>query len=193
VTVADAYGPIDWDCDGSANKLTADINGDSAKNTLNGYDDWKNLKFKVGAIGNAGAVSNPVQTILTEMTPQILSEIKPLDAPAPVTTASSTPPANANGWNDTDVKLTLSATDDNSGVARIEYNIDGAGWTTYTDLVILSSEGVHTFQYRSIDRAEPGAGQEPDAADRQDTPGRDLERSGRRGDLHPAPAPFSGL
>jgi hypothetical protein len=156
VSVADANAPIDWDCNGSANNATAsaDINGDSAKNTLNGYDDWKNLKFKVGAIGSAGDVPNPpVVTILNEMTPQMLSQIKPLDATPPVTTASQAPPANGNGWNNTDVKVTLSATDDNSGVARIEYNIDNAGWTTYTDPVTLSTEGVHTFQYRSIDRA----------------------------------------
>lgn len=157
VPVANANGPIDWDCDGSATNTSVsfDTNNDGSKTSLSGYDDWDNLKFKVGAIGSAGGVPDPpVETILEEMTPDMLNQIESLDTVAPVTTASPTPPANANGWNNTDVQVTLSATDDDSGVARTEYNIDNAGWTTYTAPVTLSAEGVHTFQYRSIDRAQ---------------------------------------
>ena len=44
------------------------------------------------------------------------------------------------------------ATDDVSRVARIEYNLDGAGYVKYTAPVVVSNEGVHSLLYRAIDR-----------------------------------------
>lgn len=50
-----------------------------------------------------------------------------------------------------DVTIYLSATDDLSGVNRIEYKIDGGEWITYNEVVILTKDGVTAFEYRSID------------------------------------------
>jgi YD repeat-containing protein len=162
LTVANAAGPIDWDCDGviQVNIVSADINGDPAQppntlGTLTGYDDWSHLNLNVGGIGSFGAAVPvpPLQTILDDPTPQMVREILPVDTTPPVTTAAAAPTANAAGWNNTNVTVTLSATDDASGVARIEFNLDGVGWMHYTTPVVISTEGVHTFQYRSIDRS----------------------------------------
>lgn len=50
--------------------------------------------------------------------------------------------------------VTLSATDDISGVSRTEYNLDGAGWTDYTGPIALTTDGRHELLYRSIDFAQ---------------------------------------
>lgn len=76
-----------------------------------------------------------------------------IDTTAPTTTVSATQP-NANGWNKTDVSLTLAATDNLSGVARTEYNLDGAGWVAYNAAVPITAEGTHTLLFRSVDQAD---------------------------------------
>jgi hypothetical protein len=40
-----------------------------------------------------------------------------------------------------------------SGCLRIEYNLDGTGFVTYQNGVIIDQQGLHTLQYRSIDVA----------------------------------------
>jgi hypothetical protein len=65
VAVNNAGGAIDWNCNGNSTEtgVSFDINDDAAKGTLNGYDDWANLKLKGGAIGLAGvAPSLPTVT-----------------------------------------------------------------------------------------------------------------------------------
>ena len=53
-------------------------------------------------------------------------EVK-IDKTAPETTHKLTPAPNGQGWNNTDVVVELTATDNLSGVAKTEYN-DGSGW-----------------------------------------------------------------
>jgi hypothetical protein len=77
-----------------------------------------------------------------------------IDKTAPVTTAAPDRAANSNGWYKADVTVTLAATDNLSGVAKTEYNLDGAGWTAYTTPVAISAEDIHTMQYRSTDKAD---------------------------------------
>jgi len=81
-----------------------------------------------------------------------VSTIK-IDKTAPITVGSRTAP-NAAGWNNSNVTITLTATDTLSGIARTEYKIDSGAWTTYAAPVVVSTEGDHTFQYRSVDRAD---------------------------------------
>lgn len=49
-------GPIDWNCSGanSDSNVTADINNDGTRGKLTGFDDWPNLVFNGGAIGQLG-------------------------------------------------------------------------------------------------------------------------------------------
>lgn len=56
VAVNNAGGAIDWNCNGNSTEtgVAFDINNDGGNSTLNGYNDWANLKLKGGAIGLAG-------------------------------------------------------------------------------------------------------------------------------------------
>jgi regulation of enolase protein 1 (concanavalin A-like superfamily) len=79
--------------------------------------------------------------------------VLPPDVKAPITTVSTQPgqPQGTNGWYTSDVTVTLTASDEESGVQATEYRINGADWQAYTSPVILTSEGVTRFEYRSRD------------------------------------------
>jgi hypothetical protein len=70
-----------------------------------------------------------------------------IDLTAPSTSASSAP-----DWSNTSVTVTLSATDTLSGVAATHFTVDGGGVQTGTS-VVLSTEGIHTVNYWSVDNA----------------------------------------
>src|SRR5262249_20142965 len=79
------------------------------------------------------------------------------DTTAPRTTHALDPasPNSDGGWYDSDVKLTLSATDNDNGsnVDRTEYREQSAtSWTAYNGPVTVSSAGAHTIEYRSTDK-----------------------------------------
>jgi uncharacterized lipoprotein YddW (UPF0748 family) len=78
------------------------------------------------------------------------------DILAPQTTAAVTPatPDGQNGWYKTAPTITLSATDNCSGVSATEYSTDGgATWQPYNGPFVFSTEGTTTILYRSTDRA----------------------------------------
>jgi len=52
-----------------------------------------------------------------------------------------------------DVTVTLSATDVDSGLARTEYSLDGITWNTYSQPFTISDEGISAVYYRSVDNA----------------------------------------
>lgn len=72
----------------------------------------------------------------------------PSDTTPPVTTYTLSGPAGANGWHVGVVQVTLSATDDSSGVAATYL----AG-TPYTGPRTYSAQGLTTFSYYSVDGA----------------------------------------
>jgi hypothetical protein len=73
------------------------------------------------------------------------------DMTPPVTTASITGPKGDHGWYVGPVVVNLNATDDQSGVAKTQFSLDGG--TTWTDgtSVPFSAEGVYSLLFRSID------------------------------------------
>jgi hypothetical protein len=73
------------------------------------------------------------------------------DGTPPSTTASVTP-SPVNGWYPATPTVTLTATDDVSGVERTERRLDGGDWQTVTAPFTVTGEGVHTVEYRSVDR-----------------------------------------
>ena len=79
------------------------------------------------------------------------------DTNAPVTTGAvqaADTATGANGWYLDDVRVTLSATDGCSGVARTEYSVDGgATWQNYSGAVAVTQEGTTVVSYRSVDAA----------------------------------------
>ena len=79
-----------------------------------------------------------------------------LDQLAPETSASVSPatPNGQNGWYVTTPSVTLTATDNCSGVATIEYSTDGGqNWQTYSGSFNINTEGSTTVLYRSSDQA----------------------------------------
>jgi VCBS repeat-containing protein len=106
------------------NSFTADSNG---KYTLYAKDAAGNQAIEVVTVGN-------------------------IDKVAPVSTASIDP-AGPNGWYTSDAILTLSATDDLSGVAKTEYRINNGEWTTYSGSIPAFHDGVYQVDYRSVDQA----------------------------------------
>ncbi|MBE2315413.1 hypothetical protein DVA67_005470 [Solirubrobacter sp. CPCC 204708] len=78
-----------------------------------------------------------------------------VDATAPATSAVTYPQSPpANGWNDSDVKVTLGAQDGSgSGVTRTEYRVGEAPVTPYADTFAVGGTGTQVVQYRSVDAA----------------------------------------
>jgi len=58
-----------------------------------------------------------------------------------------------NGWYTSDVTVNLTGADATSGLNRVEYNLNGGGWTTYTANFTISTEGSNTLQHRAYDNA----------------------------------------
>ena len=78
------------------------------------------------------------------------------DTFAPETTAALAPaaPDGQNGWFKTKPTVSLSATDNCSGVATTEYSTDGgATWQPYSGSFLVQNEGTTTILYRSTDQA----------------------------------------
>ncbi|TLZ44399.1 MAG: PKD domain-containing protein, partial [Methanobacteriota archaeon] len=77
----------------------------------------------------------------------------PIDDAPPRTTASLSGPLGRNGWYTGPVTVTLTATDDRSGVAKTTYRLDGGPAQDYRNPILVSAEGNHTVSYGSEDRA----------------------------------------
>jgi len=154
--VADGSKPIDWNCNGvtTDNNVQFDVNNGSQRTNLSGFNDWVNIKFKGGLVGAGDSTSLPMDTPVDEITPEQAQQVLPVDTTPPVTTEAQAPPPNANGWNNTNVVVTLTATDDISGVARTEFDLDSAGLQVAPTPIVITAEGVHALQFRSIDRAQ---------------------------------------
>ncbi|RIX50101.1 hypothetical protein D3P08_21365 [Paenibacillus nanensis] len=76
------------------------------------------------------------------------------DDTAPVTEAEVSEQPRSGGWHNTDVHVTLTAADNQSGVERTTYSLDnGSTWRVYDGGITLSHEGEHTLLYRSQDKA----------------------------------------
>ena len=76
-----------------------------------------------------------------------------IDEVAPVATATLSGTLLSGGVYDTPVKVTLSATDNYSGVASTHYFIDGGATTTYSAPFTISALGSHTVKFYSVDNA----------------------------------------
>ena len=67
--------------------------------------------------------------------------------------ASVTGDRDPNGNYLGSATVTLTATDTESGVDRIEYSLDGAAFVRYTAPVVVNTVGAHMVHYRATDRA----------------------------------------
>ena len=58
-----------------------------------------------------------------------------------------------NGIYRSDVTVSLTAVDDESGVMITQYQLDAGDWVTYNGSFIVSAEGIHSFVFYSVDYA----------------------------------------
>ncbi|MER6806937.1 MULTISPECIES: OmpL47-type beta-barrel domain-containing protein [Streptomyces] len=78
----------------------------------------------------------------------------PQDTTPPVTGVTVEGTRNSDGAYVGDATVTVSATDEGgSGVAGIEYSLDGGPYLAYTGPVVVDRAGRHTVAYRATDRA----------------------------------------
>lgn len=76
------------------------------------------------------------------------------DLEAPMTQAAIKG-TQSGAWYTSDVQISLSASDNQSGVSKIEYSLNGGQqWLTYESPITLQADGTHTVQYRSTDAAD---------------------------------------
>src|SRR2546425_234445 len=75
------------------------------------------------------------------------------DVTPPVTTYSASGTAGGSSWYTSAVTVTLSATDDSSGVAVIHFRTDGGAWQSYAGPFTFQADGSHAIDYYATDVA----------------------------------------
>ncbi|MFB7918807.1 OmpL47-type beta-barrel domain-containing protein [Streptomyces sp. NPDC056061] len=75
------------------------------------------------------------------------------DRTPPRTTAKVEGDKNSDNAYITSARVTVTATDTESGVDRVEYSLDGGPYLAYTATVIVDRVGHHTLDHRATDRA----------------------------------------
>ncbi|HKP37753.1 MAG TPA: PQQ-binding-like beta-propeller repeat protein [Pyrinomonadaceae bacterium] len=76
-----------------------------------------------------------------------------IDSSAPVTQIAVSGAPGTNGWYVGAVQVSLSSTDNLSGVANTYYSVDGSAVQAYTGPFPISGDGTHTVEYWSLDVA----------------------------------------
>jgi probable HAF family extracellular repeat protein len=125
--------------------LSVDFDGDGIPNALDNCPGTYNPDQKDSVGNGIGDACRPASS--SDTTP-------------PVTTASATPAPNAAGWNNSDVTVSFSASDNagGSGQKEIVYAASGALNSSLTVAgatasLVISTEGVTTITYFSRDNA----------------------------------------
>jgi len=85
-----------------------------------------------------------------------------MDTTPPLTNISFQGTVGDNRWYVSPVLISFTATDNQSGVSSTFYAIDGGAWMSYTTPFMMSTDGIHTISYFSIDIA--GNGETPKTA-----------------------------
>ncbi|RAW17596.1 OmpL47-type beta-barrel domain-containing protein [Phytoactinopolyspora halophila] len=99
------------------------------------------------ATDNAGNTSDVKSVIVTIVEPD------PGDTTPPDVSAEVSGDQNDDGDYVGAATVTLTATDTDSGIDTIEYNLDNAGFEPYTDPITIDEPGDHTVEYRATDNA----------------------------------------
>ncbi|OGE78170.1 MAG: hypothetical protein A2751_03350 [Candidatus Doudnabacteria bacterium RIFCSPHIGHO2_01_FULL_46_14] len=83
----------------------------------------------------------------------ILDENASQDLIAPVSTAQLTGHKGTDNFFRSSVEVVLAASDDRAGVLKTVYRLDGGEWTNFSHGFLVETEGKHTLDFYSIDRA----------------------------------------
>jgi hypothetical protein len=103
--------------------------------------DGQTYDYQVSAtdwVGHESALSEKVSTTI--------------DTQSPSTSISLAGAEGLNGWYTSDVGVSLSSSDEVSGVSKILYRINGGEWKLYSGTFILN-DGVWNVEYYSVDNA----------------------------------------
>lgn len=98
------------------------------------------------ATDNAGNTSPEGMVAFTVVT-------TPVDTEPPTTSAVVSGARNPDGAYLDTATVTITATDAQSGVDRVEYALDSGEWTAYSSPVVVGAAGSHTVRYRATDKA----------------------------------------
>lgn len=104
---------------------------------LNITDGVHNLSLRV--IDNAGNLTEGTQTFL-------------IDTVTPAVDLSLNGIKGANGWYNSAVQVSASASDSGSGLSALEVSVDSGAWSVYSTPLELG-DGLHTFWFHAIDLA----------------------------------------
>lgn len=118
----------------------------TAADSLSGIDGASPADSLVTSEGAALSTSASVTDKAGNSVSTTVEALK-IDRHAPSTVATA-----PNGWQSTDVTVTLSATDNLSDVAGTYYTVDGGAQKTGTS-ISLTTEGAHKVVYWSVDKA----------------------------------------
>jgi hypothetical protein len=99
------------------------------------------------ATDNAGNTSQPGSATFAVVEPSAE------DTTPPTVTTRVTGEQDADGAYIASATVAVLAEDAGSGVARVEYNLDGAGYVAYTAPVVVDVTGPHRLLYRATDNA----------------------------------------
>lgn len=79
--------------------------------------------------------------------------LEALDTTPPVTSAEISAAVGANGWYNSPVIVTLTASDTESGANETFYQVDGKAFAKYAGPFPIPEEGPHTLEFYSTDNA----------------------------------------
>jgi DNA/RNA endonuclease YhcR with UshA esterase domain len=79
--------------------------------------------------------------------------IKDKTAPLTISNVDPNDPTGANGWYNSDVIVTLQASDSATGVKSTQYRINSGEWLEYVGPLVLSTDGKYSIEYYSVDQA----------------------------------------
>jgi len=99
------------------------------------------------ATDKAGNTSQVGSTSFTVVAPQSK------DTTPPQVSATVSGTKNPDGTYDGQATVTVLATDSESGVASVEYQIDDQSFAAYTNPVVVNQPGAHSVQFRATDKA----------------------------------------
>jgi len=120
---------------------------------LNGGDEQSGTEVEIENEGTHELEYWSIDNKENEEQPhKILSEIK-IDATSPKTTIDISGTKGGDDWYVSTVKVTLSAEDGLSGVDVTKYRLNGGDFQEYSDQFVVDSDGEHTVEYYSIDKA----------------------------------------
>jgi len=118
-----------------------------------GSGEWKTYssQFSLSVEGITTVYYYSVDNV-GNVEPQRSTEIK-IDRRPPTTTLTLAGTQGDNDWYISNLEITLSASDNASGVQRGKYRLGSGSWQNYTGPFTVSNEGITSIHYRSLDNA----------------------------------------